>query len=104
MSKKKLEIMPSDEEVQKHEQKVKRQELSIIEGTHRKKLKENKIYTKEMLALQFIKVGLSRDHDFVNEDVLLTRSGLTADKVPKDIVKDAVNLVKKSIKEILEGL
>ena len=76
-----------------------------IEKPKRIKLSQlKKEYTAEELAINYIKVGLSRDRDFLSDEILLTRNGLTKEKVSSNVVKEAMELVIKTIKLTLERI
>lgn len=61
MSKFKLNVLPSNEEMEEHEQRVKRKDLSVIEGVHHKKkvkltMREEKIYDAKTIAKNYLKI------------------------------------------------
>lgn len=106
MSKMKLDILPSDKEMQKNEQKIKRKELIITEPhTKRFRLsKEERIYTAEELAFRYIKVGLTRDSEMVSEEIILTRNGVRKENIEGKIATNAISIVKETINKILKRL
>lgn len=109
MGKLKLNIIPSDEEMEKHEQKVKRKELSIIEGIHHKKkmrltMREEKVYDAKTIAKTYLKVGLTRDMELASSEILMTRNGLNKDKVNEVMLKEAREIVTRKVKQFLKEL
>lgn len=106
MSKMKLDVLPSNEEMEKHEQRVKRKELTITD-THTKRFRlkrEEKIYTAEELALTYIKVGLRRDSDLISEEIILTRNGVRKENIENKTVTNSILIVRETIDKILKRL